>query len=77
MSRSLTQAQWSKYSKSCEDRRQKQLQACFDKGAQAYKDGVPQHENPLISNAWRAMWARGWQHAAAKDSKNVGPPAAA
>jgi len=63
MSRSLTEAQWNNYSKKADDRRQKQLQAAFDKGFEARKAGVPKHENPMVSISWRAMWNSGWTRA--------------
>ena len=69
MSRSLTEAQWNNYSKKADDRRQKQLQAAFEKGVQARKDGIPQHENPMISSGWRMAWAEGWVHQDEKEWK--------
>ena len=45
-----------------DDRRQKQLQAAFNKGVQARKDGALESDNPMVSFAWRAAWAEGWAH---------------
>jgi hypothetical protein len=61
MTRSLTQAQWQKYSRRCDDRRSKQLQACFEAGRLARREGLTLEKNPFQSHAWRAMWQRGWQ----------------
>jgi len=61
VSRSLTHAQWEKYSKRCEDRRQKMLQNCFDAGRLARREGHTIEKNPFSSHAWREMWRRGWE----------------
>ena len=67
MSRSLTQGQWDKYSKRVDDRRQKQLQACFEAGVLARREGRPMDKNPYSSHGWRLMFERGWQHQDAKE----------
>jgi hypothetical protein len=52
-----------KFRKREDDRRQKQLQAAFNKGVQARKDGAARMDNPMLSFAWRASWFQGWDHA--------------
>jgi hypothetical protein len=61
-----------------EDRRQKQLQAAFEKGVLARIRGETRERNPMISKAWVAAWDRGWIHQDKKQlelSKIDGPGA--
>lgn len=70
---SLTQKQWDRYAAQTESRRRVQLQACYEKGKAAQREGVAFLDNSEISHAWRSAWSQGWLKARADELSKTDP----